>query len=437
VRHLLPILGLALLAGCAPPTEAEPPARDALVVTLDTLRADHLGSYGYPRDTTPNLDALAARGVRFEGCRAPMATTLPSHLSLFTGAHPLRHGVLANLVGDTVHERDPGLVTLAEELGEAGYATAAFVGAYVLRAGAGLETGFERYDAPEGEQRAGRRTVDRALAWWREAAGRPRLLWVHFFEPHLPYEPPVHLATAFVGDGLAVPVLRDRWISDEMNQRRLLNHYDREVLHTDELVGELLEAVGTEAVVLVVGDHGEGLWQHGWEGHGHIWDEQLLVPAILAAPGLAPSVDRSARSISDLAPRLLDRLPGVGGDALRAQAASTRARLGDGHLALANPERTRKHDLEHLAWIEGRWALLRRERPSGEPRRELYDLERDPVQVRDLARKHPEVVERLEERLLEAAEGLLEGAGGSRRRATETELRHLEALGYGGVSDGR
>jgi hypothetical protein len=137
VRHLLPILGLALLAGCAPPTEAEPPARDALVVTLDTLRADHLGSYGYPRDTTPNLDALAARGVRFEGCRAPMATTLPSHLSLFTGAHPLRHGVLANLVGDTVYERDPGLVTLAEELGEAGYATAAFVGAYVLRAGAG------------------------------------------------------------------------------------------------------------------------------------------------------------------------------------------------------------------------------------------------------------------------------------------------------------
>jgi arylsulfatase A-like enzyme len=405
-------------------------------VTLDTLRADHLGCYGYPRDTTPNLDALAARGLRFEGCRAPMATTLPSHLSLFTGTHPLRHGVLANLAHGVVFERDRSLVTLAEELRGSGYATAAFLGSFVLRGGAGLESGFDAYDAPDGTQRAGRETVDLATAWWGAAEGRPRFLWVHLYEPHLPYEPPERLSSAFGGDGLAGPWLRDRWISDAMNQRRLLNQYDREVLYTDELVGELLDAVGTETVVLVVGDHGEGLWQHGWEGHGHIWDEQLRVPAILAAPGLAPAVEPSVLPISGLAPRLLEQLPGVAAPAVRAQAAATREHLGGGHLGVMNAEHARDHERERLAWIEWPWVLMRTEREDGEVRRQLFHLERDPIQVRDQAERRPEVVGRLEARLLEAAERLHADAGGSRRSATPEELRRLQALGYGGGSDG-
>lgn len=436
MRQLLPVLGLALLAGCAPSSEVGPPARDALVVTLDTLRADHLGCYGYPRDTTPNLDALAARGLRFEGCRAPMATTLPSHLSLFTGTHPLRHGVVANLAHGVVFERDRSLVTLAEELRGSGYATAAFLGSFVLRDGAGLETGFDAYDAPDGTQRPGRETVDLATAWWGAAEGRPRFLWVHLYEPHLPYEPPERLSSVFGGDGLAGPWLRDRWISDAMNQRRLLNHYDREVLYTDELVGELLAAVGPETAVLVVGDHGEGLWQHGWEGHGHIWDEQLLVPAILAAPGLSPGVEAGVLSVSDLAPRLLEHLPGVEAAAVRAQALTNRELLGAGHLGVMNAEHARDHERERLAWIEWPWALLRTETESGEVRRQLFHLERDPIQVHDLADRQPEVVGRLEARLEETAERL-QGAGrGSRRRATPEELRRLQALGYGGGSDG-
>lgn len=426
---------LVLLVGCSPAAGPEPPP-DVVVVTIDTLRADHLGGYGYPRETSPNLDALAASGVRFEACRAPMATTLPSHLSLFTGTHPLRHGVLANRVGDSIYERDPGLITLAEELREAGYTTGAFVSAFVLRRDAGLAAGFDRYDEPAGAERPGHRTLERALSWWSEAGPGPRFLWVHLFEPHGPYEPPDHLASLFAGDRIAGPVLRDRHISDAMNQRLLLNDYDREVRHADELVGQLLDEVGEEVVLLIVADHGEGLWQHGWKGHGFLWEEQLRVPAILRAPGLEPRVESRPHSISDLAPLLLDLLPAVEGGSVRRQSSRTREILGQGHLALAAVKDPEAPPLLRTAWTEGRWSLMRIEERSGEGvRRSLFDLSRDGIQVRDLAERETDHTARLEESMLEAASTLIEERGGRRRDATELELRQLEALGYGGSAD--
>ena len=141
-RRLL-LLALVSCGGAADTPDAEAPRRDVLLITLDTLRADHLGAYGYPRDTSPRLDALADESVLFERCLAPMATTLPSHTSMFTGVGPIEHGVLANLDGRFVFERDASLVTLAEVLSGAGYDTGAFVSTFVLRASAGLRDGFD------------------------------------------------------------------------------------------------------------------------------------------------------------------------------------------------------------------------------------------------------------------------------------------------------
>ena len=429
------LLGLfALPAGCGRPAGAP----DVLLVTLDTFRADHLGSAGYPRAVTPHLDALAEGGLRFTACRAPMSTTLPSHLSLFTGAHPLRHGVLANLSGDRVFERDPSLATLPEAFADEGYATAAFVSAFVLRPEAGLAGGFDRYDAPEGPQRAGRETVDRALAWWGNQEGAPRFLWVHLFDPHLPHEAPAEWATRFQGDGLAPGILAARGVPARPELIAHLNGYDRELAHTDALVGELLEAVGDEAVVLAVGDHGEGLWQHGWEAHGYLWDEQLRVPAVLRAPGVAPGSESAPCAVMDLAPRLLARVPALAGSPLTRsvaeQAQATRSLLGEAHLALATAERAQLHALERASWSQGPWTLIRRVPRSapGTVEYDLFHLDEDPGQERDRADAQPAVVRRLEARFLRSAAQLLEGTETRTRAAVGEERAHLEALGYGG-----
>ena len=425
-------LGTVVGSGCAP----DPTDPDVLVVTLDTFRGDHLGAAGYPRATTPHLDALAAEGVRFATCRAPVATTLPSHLSLFTGAHPLRHGVLANLTGEVVQERDPELAVLAESFEQAGYATAAFVSAFVLRPGVGLDAGFETYDAPDAPQRVGRATVARARSWWQEAEG-PRFLWVHLFDPHLPHEPPPELRSVFRDDALAESILDPRGVPRRPELVAHLNAYDRELVETDRLVGELLEEVGARTVVLAVGDHGEGLWQHGWEGHGYLWDEQLLVPALLRAPGLEPAVDQGPRAVTDLAPLLLEQVPGVPAPQVLHQARRTRELLGEGHLALANPRGEFADPLTRALWVEGPWALVRRV-PRADPGRvehDLFDLRIDPAQLRSLTRARPAVVARLEARLLQVAERLGEGSARRDRAATEAEQAALEALGYGGSSD--
>jgi choline-sulfatase len=429
------VLGLlALGAGCGPRADAP----DVLLVTLDTFRADHLGVAGYPRATTPRLDALAASGLRLEACRAPMSTTLPSHLSLFTGTHPLRHGVLANLSGDRVFERDPSLATVPEAFAGAGYATAAFVSAFVLRPEAGLDAGFTRYDAPEGAQRSGRETVDRALAWWSRHQGAPRFLWVHLFDPHLPHEPPAETQVQFQGDQQAPEILAARGIPARPELIAHLNGYDRELLHTDALVGELLDAAGRQAVVLVVGDHGEGLWQHGWEAHGYLWDEQLRVPALLRAPGVAPGCDPNPCALMDLAPRLLSQVPALARSpvarAVTGQSQLTRVTLGAGHLALATAERAQVHALERAGWSEGPWSLIRRV-PRSTPdavEYDLFHLDEDPGQERNRAATEPAVVRRLEERLLRTAADLLEGTEPRVRAATGEERAHLEALGYGG-----
>ena len=258
---------LAACSGRAPSAPARRP--NVLLVTIDTLRADRVG-----RGLTPAIDALASRGVRYTNARATAPLTLPSHASILTGTLPPEHGVRVNGVAMAVRP------TLARAFSEAGYRTGAFVGAYVLDRRFGLSGGFATYDDriprdPSGAarleaERRGDAVVSSALAWLAQSSTQPFFAWVHLYDPHAPYEPPQeYLARA---RGSATPA------------------YDGEVAFADAQVGRLvdwLRTSGSEAntIVVVTGDHGEGLGDHGEATHGMLaYDSTLRVPLIVAFP---------------------------------------------------------------------------------------------------------------------------------------------------------
>ena len=268
---------------------------NVLLITLDTTRADRIGSYGYASASTPHLDRLAAAGVRFDQALSPAPLTLPAHASLLTGRQPYAHGVRNN--GYFVLPAD--IPTLAESLTAAGYDTAAFVSAFVLDRQFGLAQGFSHYDdaldptagtASSLElERRGDRTVAAATEWLtaRGAGGRPYFLWVHLFDPHEPYAPPSPFREQF----------HDR-------------PYDGEVAFSDALIGRLLELAGDRGspLVVVAGDHGESLGDHGESTHGlFVYQSAVRVPLIIAGAGISgPAVVKEPVRLIDVAPTLAD-----------------------------------------------------------------------------------------------------------------------------------
>ncbi|MGK2859016.1 MAG: sulfatase-like hydrolase/transferase [Thermoanaerobaculia bacterium] len=289
-------LGASLfnLAGCRDGGSSTPVRQpNVLLVTVDTLRADRVGAYGATSGATPNLDALARAGVRFETAISQVPLTLPSHATILTGLLPTRHGLRNNGAGALAAER----TTLAEAFAGRGYATAAFVGAFVLDRRYGLDQGFALYDdeidrddtmagALEAERDAATVT-DRALAWIGDTKG-PFFAWVHLYDPHAPYVPPEPYRTRFAD-----------------------NPYDGEIAATDAQIGRLiamLEAKGfrDDTIVVVTGDHGEALGEHGELTHGLLlFEPTLRVPLIVSAPSARPGhVIRQPVSLADLAPTI-------------------------------------------------------------------------------------------------------------------------------------
>ncbi len=459
----LGLVASALLAACGSGAQgsAQAPASrpriegrpNVLLITLDTLRADHLGCYGYPRDTSPNLDALAAESLFFERCLTPMATTLPVHTSIFTGVFPLEHGVLANLKTHLVYERDASLITLTEVFAQAGYDTAAFVSAFPLRAASGLTDGFDVYDAPVNKQRRANLTTNRAVAWLNNRASDapPFFLWVHYFDPHNPYNPPGEFATAFELDdelrawmaerGVALHTYRP--VRKRSERGRLVDLegvsdlYDGEVLFTDHHLGRLFDTLRdsglwSNTVVAAVGDHGEGLNQHREPGHGLTWGEQLHVPYILRVPGVAPRTISELVSVVDLAPTLLGLLDLPGTEAFLDQVRGLDV-LDPGFVAraLSAQSSDRQEDYlfrEETALTTDHWKLLRRS-DGGDT---LYDLRVDPFELVDVAVAHPQRVLAMAAHLDRLLADQRSRAGGSVREATTEELDALRGLGYGG-----
>jgi choline-sulfatase len=389
---------LALFLGCrSADTRSRP---NLLLITIDTLRADHCSSYGYHRLTTPHLDGLARDGVRFATAYAPTPVTGPSHATLFTSLHPQHHGVLSN--GAAL---PPEPFTMAEVLQDAGYETGAIVSAYPLKARFGLAQGFRSYedDFPasdaslpqarwEGERlaeaydrRAGA-TSDRALAWLaRHGSGpRPFFLWVHYFDPHSPYDAP----------GAA--------------SEGMLEAYDAEIRYADAEIGRVLaflDGAGLRAATLVAvtSDHGEGLGQHGHLEHGDVvYEEAVRVPLLLRWPGRVPGgrVWPEEVALIDVAPTLAGLMELEGrprafqGRDLSAALCGSAARPAPPAAIFLRSE-LRSEGCNHYAVRRGRWKRLE-ERCQGELRRtEIYDLAADPGERYDLHRDAPAVAQEL------------------------------------------
>jgi len=451
----LTLLGALVLAVAGLPVacgDDEPaPLRNLLFVSLDTVRRDHLSLYGYPRETTPRLDAFARGAVVFDNAFAQHVNTQPSHASMFTGLYPQAHGAVFN--GTPL---DPKKVTLAQILAQTGYRTAGFVSAIpMVGKFTGLDRGFEHYDdAMGGPRRDGRETLLHALAWLgRRPADEPFFAFVHLYDAHGPYLPARRYASLFrSGDpGRALDEIPGYQVVEDPGGARVvhLNHfvdrYDAMLRTLDDLMAELLDAVDLDdTVVVVVSDHGEtfGERRHVLDHGGQVFDEQIRIPLLLHAPGVpARRVPQLVETV-DLVPTLLELL-GVGTPAslelhglsllplLEGRAGDPDAVIFSSALALPDRHRDRAYELEPTGQIHalrtGRWKLAlypgtRRDYI------ELYDLEADPQERTNVADAQPEVRDQQLARLREWME-----LGDAALPPTELspELRrHLEDLGY-------
>lgn len=423
---------------------------NVLVITIDTLRADHLGAYGYGRATSPRLDELASESVLFEQALAPIATTLPSHTTMFTGVAPHEHGVLANIADGKVYTRRPDLQTLAEFFSERGYRTDAVVAAFPLRPEFGLDAGFDGYQAPEATPLVAKEVTSAALEVMERQAleAGPDLLWVHFFDPHGPYTPPQRVARGFMMDEATRAYLKERRFSERARRptgqwnelEPGIDAYDGEVAFVDRQIkrllgkGEELGWVSDDCVIAVLADHGEGLNQHGVPGHGLVWEEQLHVPWMIRAPGVAARRISQPVALADFAPTLLHLFDLPGKEAFLGQVsgvdrfAPTVAHADRRLLAQTSPRQSATDGISY-ALRAGKWKLHRGD--GGEM--QLFDLEADPYELKDVSFRWPKVLDRLSSDLDATLERQV---GGVRiEEASEATAAELRALGYGG--DGR
>lgn len=399
--------------GPASPPPAPAPvhsARSLLLVTIDTLRADRVGAYGYASARTPAFDAIARDGTRFARAFATAPITLPSHATLLTGRYPPGHASRHNGMGAR-----GGLPTLAAHLRGLGLSTAAFVSAFPLDPRFGLAAGFDTYDArlPRGadgrplNERPGRATVDAALAWLASHRDRPFFLWVHLFEPHAPYE-------ARAGVPATAPAER---------------RYDAEVAEADRQVQRLLDGLGPttpSTVVAITSDHGEAFGEHGETGHSvFVYDTTLQVPLALAGPGVPRgAVHETPTSLADLAPTVLSLLgaPPMDADGL------------DLSPSLGSPETTSARVLyaeSYAPLLDFGWSPLRSVRAGPwklieAPRPELFDLAVDPAESNDVAARSPAEIARLTTDLARFGSGSLTLPFGLDAEAAS----RLGALGY-------
>ncbi len=374
---------------------------NVVLITIDTLRADRLR-----RGFTPAIDALALTGARFDAARTVVPLTLPSHVTIMTGALPLVHHVRENGV-----VFKPGLPPLARILHDARYRTGAFVGAYVLNRVFGLADGFEVYDdrvprdprlGPQLEaQRRGGDVVDAALAWLHDVQ-QPFFLWVHLYDPHAPYDPPAEFLARAGGRG-----------------------YDGEVAYADAQVGRVVAALQekgllTTTLLAIAGDHGEGLGEHGEESHGMLaYDSTLRVPLIITGPGVSARVVDRAVSLVDLAPSLLTiaRVRPGGPTAAPLLSADARDEI---HAETVYPRQAGWHRLTVLA--DERWKLIL----SSEA--ELYDLSTDAGESTNLVAGRGSIVASMSARLREIEAGSRTASQTATLPADAAE--RLRSLGY-------
>ncbi len=399
------------------------PPRHLLLITIDTLRPDHLGSYGYTRPTSPALDRLAAEGIVFERAYGTASWTLPSLASVMTAHYPSTHGCRHNS-----SRLPPGMKTLAGHLDGAGFRTGAVVSHVFLDPRYGLDRGFADYDdelvlaTPADSHRvvSSPEITEKALAWLEERRrqGTQRwFLWLHYFDPHQDY--------------LRHPGTTEVFGSEPMDR------YDGEIAFTDAHIGRVLDALETldfanRTLVFVVSDHGEAFGEHGQTGHRlTLYDEELRVAMLVRSPGIAPGRATQPVSLVDVAPTALELLglppaeqaPGSSlVPALRGEAQERGPLLAEMRSFLS---RDRVQALVSGEWKLVLWA-------GREPR--LYHLAGDPGERHEVAAQHPDVVRELDleraELVARAAELAPEDESMPPLRLPAEIQRRLRALGY-------
>jgi arylsulfatase A-like enzyme len=431
--------------------ERVPP--NVVLITLDTTRADRLGCYGYPKETSPCLDRLAEEGVVFDFALAQAAVTPVSHASILTGLNPYRHGVrvIHGKAGYRLSTDHPTLTTL---LKEAGWKTAAFLSAFPVSEYYGFHHGFDKFISgiskegarqvgfdEEGKftwsvtrnQRRAEVTTQEARRWLRKRK-KPFFLWVHYFDPHDPtLMPPDHIVEQFRQDA-----------SKNSREDRLKLLYDAEIFYMDQQIGSLLERLREtghydNTIFIVVADHGEGLGDHDWWYHRALYQEQLRLPLIIRLPE-GPSgvrVKELVRSI-DILPTVLEALDlpipsGVEGKSLlklmEGRGDAPRFAYADAINLLDNNLRdgtlVRNQDLMYCV-TDGTWKLIHRQ--FNPDQSELYNLKTDPGELRNVIDQYPKEHERLMQ--------LLEQTGGRIDELIEAApenpdvLQRLKDLGY-------
>ncbi len=383
---------------------------NVVLITLDTTRADHLGCYGHSGGATPNVDRLAAGGVRFAQCMSAAPSTLPSHATILTGLYPHVHGVRDN-VGFRLGR---GHRTLAEALQDAGYRTAAFVAAIVVGRDTGLDQGFETYDdTGDRHERRADEVCDRAIQWLEAHAGGEFFLWVHLFDPHAPYNPP------------------------EPYRGRFAQPYTAEIAFADAQVGRLVEALrrlglDRKTLFVVTADHGEGLGEHGEETHLYfVYDTTMSVPLVMHCPGRLPEgvVVASQTRTVDIMPTILAIVgaPAESG----VQGTDLRSRMRHPSEATDLPACGESLGAQFVFGT----APLRCLRVNGwkyihAPRPELFHVREDPREQRNLATAEPDRLAVMREQLRTIiAQSPLPGADAMSRPDQET-LEKLHSLGY-------
>jgi choline-sulfatase len=423
VALVLVAAGTAVLWRKRPTPAAARPRLDVLLVTLDTTRADHIGAYGYAKAKTRHLDRLAAEGTRFEAVIAPAPITLPSHSSILTGLYPFEHGVRNN--GNFYLARR--FETLATRLKAGGYRTGAFVSTFILDRRYGLDRGFDVYDdSMEGEyhqvvamqaERRGDRTA-LALGRWiderAKAKDEPFFAWLHLYDPHEPYRAPHPFRDLFANDP-----------------------YDGEIAFTDAIVASVLDRLQQaglldRTLVVVTGDHGESLGEHGETTHSmFLYEGAVRVPLIFWRPGLVPAgrVVADPVRLVDVAPTILDLL---GVTPLAAPHARSLRPLVEGRGGGAPPAAYSETLLPkfYMNWAplrslrDGRYKLI------DAPRPELYDLATDPTESRNLFAERTQTAQALRqglERLGAAGDAM------SVQTLDREAMEKLAALGYIGA----
>ena len=422
MSHQAVVLAAALFAAACtpapplPPTPTAPaPAQSVLLITIDTLRADHVGAYGATTAHTPTLDTLARDGARFDKAWATAPITLTSHASLLSGRYPPGHRARHNGMA-----LDPSVPTLATVLKAAGFQTAAFVSAFPLDRRFGLQRGFDVYDdqlprtsagRPLNE-RSGADTALRAITWLQAHRTERFFLWVHFFEPHAPYGDPSVASTP------------------------ALVRYDDEVTSADREAGRVLAALGdaaTSTLVVAAADHGEAFGEHGEIGHSiFVYDTTLRVPLLMRGPGVpAGAVMKDDVSLVDVLPTVMAL---VGAAAIDGDGRSLVAAIGGGALD------ARVIYAESFApLLDFGWAGLRAVRDGSwkyidAPKPELYDLSTDPAELSNRVGADPARVARFQTQASRwpALGGPAEQASAS---PAPDAVSRLRALGYvGGAS---